>query len=225
MSPRLRGISLATIILCAFAGSGVGCGDTEQAEAARIQFGKLMVLDAMAAIEDSYGQHPNPDPDTTCMLLVYHAAEVMESEFRDHGSFDAAAMTPDALAEVDPSISFLPVSDAGAATDPTAQAPEGEVDYWGSGRGYVVGSRSSTGRTFSLASTDFFSRDVTMYIDGCPASWFDDSRAQYDRESFMGRAVQFPCNAESLALNANKRVQSDLPALATAWSTMANGRG
>ncbi len=113
--------------------------------------------------------------DSAARMLVLEAQTTIERAYADTGTFDPAVMDRTVLSALTPNISFNPLIDDSAATDPLAQAAAASVNYSGTETTYAVGTMSESGTTYGLV-VDKQAGITTYYTDGRPVeSWNDQT--------------------------------------------------
>lgn len=109
--------------------------------------------------------------DAAAKSLVRNAMTAIESAYVDLRTFDEATATAAMLQSVEPSIAFVAMAGAGAATAPKASTTEDAVNYSGTGDTYAVGTVSASGKTFGVTVDKRAGGGNTFYIDGAVQDW------------------------------------------------------
>ena len=124
-----------------------------------------------SATETGSGDGGATAQDEACQALVFEAKDVIERAYGRLGTFDAAIMTPEYLAEIDSSIEFHAAASMEAALAPGAEVVEGRVAYFGQEGIYAIGIRSGSGTVFGLTHDMERPGSYWMYVDGEEARW------------------------------------------------------
>ena len=130
----------------------------------------VMAILAAIAIPTFLGQRQKAQ-DVSAKSLVRNSMTAIESAYVDLRTFDLATMTPDILGDVEPSIIWLPVEDAGTAIHADASAAADEVDYFGTSTTYAVGTQSESGTIFAVMVDKGEMGGNIFYIDGVERGW------------------------------------------------------
>ena len=109
--------------------------------------------------------------DAAAKSLVRNSMTAIESAYVDIRTFSPAIMTPEVLASIEPSITFVAMGSTAAATAPTAQASDDAVDYVGTTTTYAVGSVSESGKTFGVIVDKGAGGGNQFYVDGEATDW------------------------------------------------------
>jgi hypothetical protein len=109
--------------------------------------------------------------DAAAKSLVRNAMTAIESGYVDLRTFEPAALTPEVLTYIEPSITFSAAADTSAATTPTAEASAATVDYFGTAVTYAVGSMSQSGKSFGVIVDKGAGGGNTFYVDGLETDW------------------------------------------------------
>ncbi len=126
----------------------------------------IIAILAAIAIPTFLGQRQKAQ-DAAAKSLVRNAMTAIESSYVDNRTFDPATMDADALAAIEPSITF--VAEDAAATLPTSLTKDNDVSYTGDANTYAVGSVSESGKTFSVSVSKLTGN--TFHINGVDATW------------------------------------------------------
>jgi type II secretory pathway pseudopilin PulG len=137
-----------------------------------IVVGVVFVLSILAAIAipTFLGQRQKAQ-DASAKSLVRNAMTAIESAYVDLRTFDPATMTPDALSQIEPSITWVAVREVTDAIDATADAGVSEVDYWGTETTYAVGTQAESGIKFAVTVDKGPQGGNVFYIDGVDTGW------------------------------------------------------
>jgi hypothetical protein len=164
------------------------------------------------------------DSGLTARNLVRQAMNAMERAHVDAQSYDPRTMTPDALKAVEPTITFHPVADDGAAKTPTAMAVDRAVNYAGTATTYAVGTVDEAGTAYG-AVVDKDADTKTYYIAGAQVpDWSDDTGSTTTTQPTQStQGTQSPAGPISSAddLAAQTLIRNGMTAIDSAYTSLA----
>ncbi len=132
----------------------------------------IIAVLAAIAIPTFLGQRQKAQ-DAACKSLVRNAASMIETGFVDAGSYvtSVIGMRAADLKKIEPSMTFVVLGTA--ATNPTAKASTGKVNYTGTATTYSVGALSDSGNKFGMVvnkgSTGTLG--ITFYVNKGIKKW------------------------------------------------------
>jgi len=154
-----------TVVVCAAAAAAVVFfwylpgRDTDLPAAAVTSTTLVDVVDPQAA-------------DEAAKALVSAATAAMEAGYADLHTFDPTTMTPEVLAGIEPSITYVvwPYPDARACLAPTVKAVDRAVHYGGIEAAYAIGTVSASGTTFGI-NVNKLTGFTYYYVNGNELDW------------------------------------------------------
>jgi type IV pilus assembly protein PilA len=134
----------------------------------------IIIIAILAAIAvPTFLGHRQKAQDAECKSLVRNGVSTIEAGYVDTRTFVATVVGMRAadLKKLEPSLSFVVLG--AAATNPTAKASAGTVNYTGTATTYSIGALSASGKRFGMAvnkgSTGTLG--VRFYVNGAVKNW------------------------------------------------------
>lgn len=109
--------------------------------------------------------------DSEAKDLLNRAMTAMQTGYGQVGSFDLDVLTPDLLAGIDPSITFVPSLTSDDVPAQIARAADSSIDYGGSGLTCRVMTMSDSGNWFSIVADRAEGGGVQYLVNGVERSW------------------------------------------------------